>query len=52
MNENLIDEGLDSNDMREKVIRMIETRETYNANGPIADSTGNVNLINDNVNEG
>ena len=29
MNEYLIDEGLDINVMREKVIRMIETSETY-----------------------
>ena len=49
MNEYLIDEGLEDNEMREKVIAMIETSETYTPNGPIADSIGETNLINDDV---
>ena len=49
MKEYLIEEGLEDNEMREKVIAMIETSETYTPNGPIADSTGETNLINDDV---
>ena len=49
MNEYLIDEGLEDNEMREKVIAMIETSETYTPNGSIADSIGETNLINDDV---
>ena len=52
MKEYLIEEGLEDNEMREKVIAMIETNETYTANGQIADSIGDTNVISDNVVEG
>ena len=52
MNKYLIDEGLDNNEMRKKVIQMIKTSKTYTVNGPIAESNGNTNIISDNVVEG